>query len=124
VSIPDDERPEAPAHLSAESRALWTRLVAEYEFTHPELKTLRLALGALDRAEQARKALRRHGLTYTDRFNQPHARPEVQVERDSRAQWLRLMGALALPTEDEPEPQPRTRRGRYAAARNKTAQRG
>jgi len=107
--------PEAPRHLSPESRALWRSLHQRYVFDDHELHTLRLALEALDRASQARRALKRHGNTYDDRFGQPHARPEVAIERDSRASWLRLMGALDLPPEEAASSaeQPRTIRGRF-----------
>jgi hypothetical protein len=71
-----------------------------------------LALEALDRANQARRALKRHGLVYLDRFEAPHARPEVAIERDARASWLRLIGALDLP-EEEPAGQERTIRGQF-----------
>jgi hypothetical protein len=102
----------APCHLSAESRKLWTSLHERYLFDDHEEKALRLALEALGRASQARRALTRLGLTYEDRFGQPHARPEVAVERDSRASYLRLMLALDLPDpEAEPAEQPRTIRG-------------
>jgi phage terminase small subunit len=104
--------PDAPRHLGAESRALWRELHARYEFEPAEEKTLRLALEALDRANQARRALKRHGLVYLDRFGAPHARPEVAIERDSRQAWVRLMAALELPTE-EPAAQSRTLRGRF-----------
>jgi phage terminase small subunit len=95
------EPPAAPEHLSAESRKLWRELTHEYELEPHELKTFRLALEALDRATQARKAIRRNGLTYEDRFGAPHVRPEVGIERDARAAWARLMRELALPVDDE-----------------------
>jgi hypothetical protein len=104
---------DPPRHLSAESRDLWASLHERYVFDDHEEKTLRLALEALDRANQARRAIRRLGLTYEDRFGAPHARPEVAIERDARASWLRLMSALELPTEEEPTGQPRTLRGRF-----------
>lgn len=110
------EPPAAPEHLSAESRKLWRELTHEYELEPHEHKTLRLALEALDRATQARKALRRKGLTYDDRFGQPHARPEVAIERDSRAAFVRMMKELALPAEEE-APQPRSTRGTFRSPR-------
>jgi hypothetical protein len=105
---------DPPRHLSVEARALWRELHARYEFEPAEEKTLRLALEALDRANQARRAIRRLGLTYEDRFGAPHPRPEVVIERDSRQAWLRLMGALDLPTEQEPAEKPRTIRGQFS----------
>jgi hypothetical protein len=55
---------DPPRHLSAESRRLWRSLHERFEFDDHEEKTLRLALEALGRANQARRAIRRHGLTY------------------------------------------------------------
>jgi phage terminase small subunit len=109
----DTPRPDPPRHLSQESRALWRQLVADFDFEEHELKTLRLALEALDRASQARRAIKRLGMTYEDRFGQPHARPEVAIERDARASWLRLMGALDLPADEEEAGQPKTIRGQF-----------
>src|SRR3954454_14430046 len=92
-----------PGHLSAESQTLWRELTDSFTFEPHETKLLRLALEALDRCNQARRALRRHGLTYDDRFGQPHARPEVQIERDARAAYARLMKELGLPDDEESE---------------------
>jgi phage terminase small subunit len=108
------EAPQAPRHLSAEARALWRSLHDRYEFEDHEEHTLRMAVESLDRASAARRALKRHGTVYLDRFDAPHARPEVAIERDARASWLRLMGALDLPAEEEaPAEQGRTIRGRF-----------
>jgi hypothetical protein len=49
-----------------------------------------------DRAEQARRILKKQGLIYLDRFKQPRARPEVAIERDSRAQFAKLLGEIHL----------------------------
>jgi phage terminase small subunit len=115
-------RPTPPEHLSARSRRLWTTIVEDYELEAPEHETLRMALEARDRAEQARKTLRREGLVYKDRFQAPHAHPCVAIERDSRAAWLRLMAALDLPMEeDQDKPDMRTQAGRARAFRDRQA---
>jgi phage terminase small subunit len=101
-----------PRHLSAEARELWRTLHEAFVLDSHEEKTLRLALEALDRANQARRALRRHGLVYEDRFGAPHARPEVAIERDSRQAWIRMMAALDLPAEEAPG-QSRARHGQF-----------
>lgn len=110
-----DTRPEPPRHLSSESRALWKHFHEQIEFEPWERKTLRLALEALDRASAARRAIKRLGMTYDDRFGQPHARPEVAIERDARQAWVRLMSALDLPTDEAPSKQPTTLRGQFAS---------
>jgi hypothetical protein len=89
--------PAPPGHLSAPSARLWRQLTADYELRADELELLRLALEALDRASQARRAIRRHGTTYADRFGAPHSRPEVKIERDSSTAAARLFGQLQLP---------------------------
>lgn len=109
----DDTLPEPARHLSTEARALWRTLYREHEFEAHEEKTLRLALEALDRASTARRAVRRLGLVYLDRFGQPHARPEVAIERDPRLAYVKLMDALGLEPE-EPPAQLRARGGTFA----------
>jgi hypothetical protein len=52
----------------------------------------------------AREVLDKDGLTYTDRFGAPRARPEVAIERDSRIAFARLVRELALDVEAPPEP--------------------
>ena len=86
-----------PDHLSAESTALWRELHEALDFGPAEVKVLRLALEALDRASQARRLLKREGMTYLDRFGAPHAHPAVKIERDSSNAAARLFAHLALP---------------------------
>jgi hypothetical protein len=77
-----------------------------------ELKTLRLALEALDRATGARNKIARYGTTYEDRWGKPQARPEVAIERDARMAYMKLMASLKF-SEGE---QSRQSGGRYAAS--------
>lgn len=88
----------APRHLTKQSKSLWRSLVADYGLGDEPaaLETLRLALEALDRCEQARTALAKHGTTYVDRFSQPRVRPEVAIERDSRTAAIRGFRELSL----------------------------
>ena len=98
------DRPAAPAHLTAEARAWWESVVADYVLDAHHLRLLQLAAEAWDRGQQARRALKRHGTTYTDRFGQPKARPEVAIERDSRIAFARLLRELALDVDGPAEP--------------------
>jgi phage terminase small subunit len=107
------ELPAPPGHLSEPSKRLWRETVERYELAPHELRILRLALEAVDRCEQARRALRRHGLVMLDRWDKPVPRPEVKIEADSRAAAARLFAQLRLPDPEEEEPQPRTRHGRF-----------
>jgi hypothetical protein len=104
--------PTAPGHLTESSRALWSRIVADYELADHHRELLRLALEALDRCEQAREVLAVEGITFVDRFGSPKAHPCVAIERDARLAAARLWREIDL--EGEPLPDPRTprRRGR------------
>jgi phage terminase small subunit len=114
--------PAPPKHLAAPSQQLWRQTVEAYELAPHELKLLRLALEALDRCEQARRAIRRHGMVHLDRWDKPVARPEVKIEADSRAAFARLMTQLGLPEEDDPAASwgrpKRGRGGRYETRSN------
>jgi hypothetical protein len=63
----------------------------------------------LDRREQARDALKKHGLTFTDAKGMVRQRPEICIERDSAMAFLRAMRTLRL------EPLPPDTRSRIAS---------
>lgn len=115
--------PEPPRHLSSESRELWRELTDTYDFDPQDLKTLRLALESLDRCNMARRAIRREGMTWTDRLGNVRPRPEVAIERDAKAQWVKLMAALSLPTDEGSavKPDHRTRAARQLRHRAQMA---
>ena len=77
-----------------------------YELEQHHVRLLTLACSAWDRCEQARQALKRHGLICKDRFDQPRARPEVSIERDNRLAFARMVRELSLDvsTPDESRP--------------------
>ena len=100
----DARIPPAPRHLRPATRRWWREIVREYVLEPHHLRLLTLAAEAWDRCQEAREVLDRAGLTYTDRFGQPRARPEVAVERDSRIAFARMMRELAL---DVPVPESR-----------------
>lgn len=93
--------PEPPAHLSADSKALWSRLVRDYAM-HDDaagLAILGSACEAKDRAEQARKELDEEGLTVAGDRGGVKAHPAAAIERDNRAAFLAAMKALRLDVE-------------------------
>ena len=102
------KRPRPPKHLRAATKRWWLRVVADYDLEEHHVRLLTLAGEAWDRCQQAREALAKHGLTYTDRFGSPRSRPEVVIERDSRLAFTRVLRELALdvevPAEDSRPP--------------------
>lgn len=87
---------KAPGHLSTSSKKWWASVVGTFELEPAHLHLLRLACESLDIAEEARKAIDTHGLTFTDRFNQPRPRPECAIGRDARTGFARLLRELGL----------------------------
>ncbi len=100
---------EPPNHLRGATALWWQSVVAEYELEPHHVRLLTLAAEAWDRCQEAREALATLGITFTDRFDQPRARPEVAIERDSRIAFARLVRELALdvnePADDSRPPQ-------------------
>ncbi len=97
----------APGHLARPTRAWWRSVVADYILEEHHVRILTLAAETWDRGQQARAALDELGLTYLDRFGQPHARPEVAIERDSRVAFAKLVRELDLdvePPKEAPRP--------------------
>jgi phage terminase small subunit len=90
------EQPVPPKHLSKPTQDFWKRTVDEFDLEEHHLRLLTLACESWDRGAMARQAIAKLGLTFNDRFGQPHARPEVAIERDSRIAFARLMRELSL----------------------------
>lgn len=76
--------PAPPGHLSKKMKEFW-RTVFYINNPQPhEVLLLVKACEAHDRAEQARRVLKKEGLVYLDRFEKPKARPEVGIELTSK----------------------------------------
>lgn len=101
----------APKHLRAPTRRWWDSVTADYHLEDHHIRLLTLAGEAWDRCAEAREILAREGLTYSDRFGQPKARPEVAIERDSRIAFARLLRELALDVAEPEESRPPAIRG-------------
>jgi P27 family predicted phage terminase small subunit len=102
---------KVPKHLKGDIAAWWSSVVAEFELEEHWERVLTLACDAWDRAQAAREALDALGTTYTNRFGQPKARPEVAIERDARIAFARLIRELDLEGEPGGEPRPPRRTG-------------
>lgn len=95
-------RPSAPSHLSTPMKAWWRQVVDDYSLEPHHLLLLTQACEAHDRATQARKQVDADGPTIADRFGQLRPHPAVQIERDSRAAFARLVRQLDLEGEGDP----------------------
>lgn len=77
-------------------------MLEEYEVAEHALRTLQAIAEAWDRKEEARKALSKHGLTFTDDHGMIRPRPEVQIERNALATYFRGLRELNLKLEPPP----------------------
>ena len=91
-----------PPHLAEATQSWWRSVVTEYRLEPHHLRLLQLAGEAWDRCQQARIILDDQGMSYTDRFDAPRARPELVIERDCRLAFARLIRELDLDVEDPP----------------------
>lgn len=110
-----DANTKAPSHLTTATREWYAQVVADYELEQHHLRLLRLACEAWDRSQQARQAIKKHGLTFTDRFGSPRARPEVKMEQENRTSFARLLRELDIdadpPAEGKRPPALKSNRG-------------
>ena len=96
----------APKHLSAASRRWYEDVAGNYQLDPHHLKLLELAGSSWDRAEEARRAMAKGGLTVTDRHGQIKVHPAVNIERDSQIRFSRLLRELRLDSDEPPDPRP------------------
>src|SRR5262245_48013751 len=94
--------PKPPSHLSRKMKTWWKSVLSDYQLEQHHILLLTKACEAHDRADQASEILNKQGLTYTDRFGQPCARPECGIERDSRISFVRIVRELNLSESVEP----------------------
>jgi phage terminase small subunit len=98
VKPPADARWKAPPHLAPATQQWFLQVVGEYELEEHHVRLLTAACEAWDQMTAARAAIAREGMgmTYTDRWGQPKARPEVAIARDATVTFARLLRELAL----------------------------
>src|SRR5437763_108874 len=86
---------KAPKHLRPATKRWFAHVTGAYELEQHHLRLLQHAGEAWDRAEEARQAIDAEGLTYTDRFGSPRARPEAWWRFDAPEPRRRLGGTGA-----------------------------
>ena len=97
---------KVPTHLKPATAEWFTQVMRDYQLEPHHIRLLTLAGEAWDRGQAAREAIEAHGLTFTDRFEAPHARPEIAIERDSRIAFARLLRELCLDIDPPSESRP------------------
>jgi hypothetical protein len=88
--------PQPPKHLRRETKTWWKTITDTFELEAHQFRTLLIAAEALDRREQARAALKRHGLVYVDGKGMVRQRPEIAIEREMSNAYLRALRTLKL----------------------------
>ena len=112
-----DER-KPPPGLKTETRKWWTEVVSTWDLDIHHLKLLEAACRELDRAEEARLAIRKDGgVLVKDRFGQLKEHAARKVEREARITFARLVREMGLDVAGATAPRPPTlsrNGGRYA----------
>ncbi|MBS3649670.1 hypothetical protein KEU06_13740 [Pseudaminobacter sp. 19-2017] len=94
---------KVPKHLRKSTQTWVKSVVSDFEMEEHHFKLLLAAAESWDRVCAAREVIDRDGMTYTDRFGQPKARPEIGIERDNKVLLARLLRELALDGVDAPD---------------------
>ena len=100
---------KAPPHLKAATRLWFEDVLANYELEPHHVRLLTLAAETWDEYQAARDAVKKHGLTFSNRYGEVKTRPEVAIERDCRIAFARLVRELNLdtqPAEEGSRPRP------------------
>jgi P27 family predicted phage terminase small subunit len=103
--------PQPPNYLRADTKRWFTSITEEFALDSHHVRLLTKACESWDRSELAREALTKHGLTYTDRFGSPKARPECAIDRDNKISFARLIREIGLDVSPPAETRPTTLRG-------------
>jgi len=96
------ELPVPPPHLSEAMQTWWRQITETYDLDVHHLKLLEAAANAWDRMAQARATVLAEGLTVQG-VHGAKTHPAVNVERDSRAAFARLVRELDLDCPAAPE---------------------
>jgi phage terminase small subunit len=95
-----------PTHLRPDTRKWFSRVLVDFELDEHHVRLLTLACESFDRAQLAREALDKHGLTFIDRYGSPRARPEAAIESQNKIAFCRILRELSLDVEPPPDTRP------------------
>ena len=90
------KKSDPPEHLSAESQALWCKVVPATGWSPGRLEYLTVALEARDRSRHASSELAKTGLLTSKEGGMDHIHPLVKVEKDAWGVFLRAWAKLGL----------------------------
>lgn len=90
-------KPKPPAHLSAEAKRLWRSVCAEYDISDAhDMKRLQVVCECWDTICEARKVLKKEGMFYRDRYDNPRKHPAMAVLETARISFLRAVREMGL----------------------------
>jgi phage terminase small subunit len=92
-----DLLPVPPSHLAKSSQTLFLDLAEVYNLTGRDVELLITGLEAKDRASQARRELKRTGLTVTNSKGAVVSHPLVGVEKAAQRVWISVLKTLHEP---------------------------
>lgn len=95
-----------PKYLSLASKKWVKQIQNDFILEQHHQKLLILCAESWDKFTDCQKILEKEGLTYKDRFGQPHARPEVKIMNDSKVIFCRCLRELNLDVEPPDSPRP------------------
>lgn len=104
-----------PAGLRTAGRALWARVVGEYEMSPGELSVLEHACRTADELDALTDALKGQPAMVEGSTGQPKAHPLYAELRSHRRLLDTLVNSLALPMPEESTGRPRSTQARRAA---------
>jgi P27 family predicted phage terminase small subunit len=92
----DKSLPKPPEWLESQGRAFWAKAVEQYDFLPFELELLKIACGALDRAETARTSMRTDGAYVVGQRGKLVAHPATRVLKEAEDSFRQIIGKLEL----------------------------
>lgn len=108
-------KPRTPSGLGDAGRALWRRLVGVFEFAEHELALLEVACRQADDVAALEALIREQGLVVEGSAGQQRLSAAVTEVRQGRLALAKILGALALPDENDKPMTESARRAQHAA---------
>lgn len=99
VPQPYDRSPQPPQHLSPEAKRWWFAVVDGYDLKPHELLLLRAACECWDALQTAQATVAVEGQTFRAADGTPKPHPSVNIARDCRTSFARLVREIGLADE-------------------------